>query len=112
MIRAAVAGIGGLIGGAVPLAMTTAAVPVGVQIGVSVATGTIGALGALYAFAKPRKECEATHHGVNNKIQTATLKADSAAREAAGLGREISEIKGEVKGMNQTLNRIADHLGV
>jgi hypothetical protein len=112
MIRYAQAAMGAVVGGGVPLAAESAGLPVGIQVAISAVTGTVGALAALYAFATPRKECDLKHHNEGNKINVATLKADSAAKEAAGLGRELSEMKGEMKGMSQTLGRIAEHLGV
>jgi hypothetical protein len=110
--RAATAAMGAVVGGGVPLAAESAGLPVSMQVAISAVTGTIGALAALYAFATPRKECELKHHNEANKINAAKLQAESAAKEGHALAREVSEMKGELTGMNRTLGRIAEHLGV
>lgn len=118
MIRAVAATVGGLVGGAIPLAVAESigASPPGMAAALSIASGAAGALGVLYAFATPRRECKITHHNVNNKIDIAHLRAEAAALVAQKSVVELAEFRGEVTakldGLAVSTNRIADHLGV
>lgn len=107
MIRLVVAPLGGIVGGAMPLALETSlGLSVEAQIAVSAITGTLGAVAAAYAFAMPRRECKATHHHVNGKIQSAALEARVAREAASALAREVSEMRGELKGLVDLVERI------